>query len=249
MLKEFIDRIADLAVLAEKEAAVAMPDGRYLLRVGDTLEERFTPPLRHHSAHDLETIAAWATDRLGEVWYSRSAVVCIMDTKNITERVTMGLTLSDQLKALQVIERDKPHYSQRDLIFLLRTTFKACLSSAPSLIDVLRQVKFKAGSELSSNIQHGKRDVGRSIESQVVGTGSIPEYITLEVPIWSNGSLQHIVRRVELALEPHPDTEKFQLVVLPGAIEGAIGSALNELRGDIQDLLNGVQVGIYHGNP
>lgn len=253
MLKELFDAVVKLGNEAKGEDTIKVPDGRYLLRCPDgSLDEVFTVPLRNHAAHDLDTIAAWAKKGNGEVWYSRSAVVCIMDAENITERATMSLTMSDQVKALQAIESTRPHYSQRDLIFLLRTTFKACLAPAPSLIDVLRQLKFRAGSEASSTIQHGKRDVGRTIEAQVTGAGSIPEYFQLEVPIWANSGLQHIVRRVELALEPHPDTEKLQLAVMPGAIEAAIGSAETDLRSDLESLLEadeGDDVSLYHGNP
>ena len=57
---------------------------------------------------------------------------------------------------------------------------------------------------------------------QITGTDALPEYVILEVPVFTNPALAQLFP-VECALEPDAGTQTFKLIPLPNEIERAIG--------------------------
>jgi hypothetical protein len=223
---------------------VRMPDGAVHFRPG-------VPPWRKHSAFDLETIAAFA-DRFKTdgpaIWVNRNGVVCLVNDSDRRERVEMKLSFSKQIQQLQTLEA-KQMLDQRGLIFMLRTVFRGCLGRAPELIDVLRQVRFTVGSEGEQNIGKGKSSMGKTVRAEMTGVQNIPEYVTVSVPIFDNGSLVMFTADVECVLEVLEQTQNFQFFPVPGRIEVAINQAETQLGETVVSLLEGESFPIYRGQP
>lgn len=208
------------------------------------------PQWRNHKAFDLDTIAAFARERpdTAAIWYSRSAVVCLLVDEDRRHRVTMSLHSSPQMVTLAKMEANGL-FKQRDLILLLRTTFKSCLGPAGNIIEVLRKISFQHNKEGGSEVLRGKSSVGASLRSELTGTGALPEYVTLDVPVFDAGSLALITAKVECVLDPEEQTESFRLQPLPGQIEKAITAGEESLRVSIEQLLEGADVSVFYGEP
>jgi hypothetical protein len=73
----------------------------------------------------------------------------------------------------------------------------------------------------------------------------LPEFVTLSVPVFA-GPLAGWRREVPAALEVDPETETFQLIPLPGAIEAAVCSAEARV-GEYLAEGAGEGVGIFYG--
>lgn len=248
MLAEFVKALSEQAVKAAKPDIIALPgpSPEYLLRKADgTFEaKRGFPAPREHNAQDLQTIVNFATED-SAVWYCRDAVVClVMDTDRF-DRVTMDLAFTPQLTWLQGLSAANK-FSQKDLVWHLRTLMKPCLGLAGDLIGVLRQVQFSVGEEGASNIQHGKQSIGKSMRAEIGGTTQIPEYVTFDVMIWESGFRAH--QQIECAMEPDPATQTFKLVPIPGAIEQAICEAEMKL-GDALKKMLGDGKALHYGSP
>jgi hypothetical protein len=138
-------------------------------------------------------------------------------------------------------------FDQKAFIKLLRIDLAGCLGPAGNLLDVVRQVKFKQHQSGEGVIQHGKASVGRAIQSELTGAGTIPEEATLDVPVFA-GPLARRRYRVDCAIEVDPATEKFQLIPFPGAVEAAICAAEKEVGVDLETAVAS-EAAIYYGTP
>lgn len=208
------------------------------------------PSHRNHNAYDLDTVVAFAkaNHEKASIWYSRKAVVCLLDDGDRRHRATMTLAMSPQVNQLVKLEGN-PLHKQRELILMLRTVFKNCLGPAGNIIDLLRKVTFSHSKEGGSEVQRGKSSIGASLRAELSGAGVLPEYVTLDVPIFEAGSLALVTSRVECVLDPEEQTESFRLQPLPGQIEAAVTAGEEKLRVLIETKLEGVDVATYYGEP
>jgi hypothetical protein len=230
-----LNKIEELVINAHRVQEVkpaSEPSHVYYLRMGDILERKeATPAVRAHKATALETVIAKAAetphDEKVELWVSRDGITLLLnDDRRDTVRYALGL--SDQIKTLDELARK--NVSQKDLIFLLRTTFRDSLGLAGDLVAILRNVKFKVEEAGGSEIQHGKSSIGKSLSAEINGTKTLPEYVTLTVPVFAQAGVQQIRMPVECALEPDAATQTFRLAALPGAIERAVGDGERKLK-------------------
>ncbi len=254
MLKELFDAMAKQAqgsilpaVLTEEDG---LPKGYYRMRDG---EMKVVPPDRRaHVAKDLTAVIAFSDkeiqgglDTFPSIWYSRKAVVCLIEDADRRDRVTLPLQFSQQLDWLMSMEKCKKAWGQRELILLLRTLMRPALGSAGNIIDILRGVRFEVQTEGNSVVQHGKSSLGKSLRQEIAGAGAIPEYVTFSPRIWESGF--HSQQPIECALEPDAGSQSFQVIPIPGQIEAAIvaaesaiGEALRAACGDVP---------VYYGEP
>jgi hypothetical protein len=185
------------------------------------------------------------------VWYSAGGVVAVLDAKTQLRRVTLELSPSPQAQSLRELEKNRTALSQRDIVLKLRTTFADSMGPCPNLLPTLRNVRFGGTTDGESVIEHGKASLGKKLAAQIEGTGSLPEYVTLDVPLFA----QPLGYRgpVRCALEPNPTEQTFQLLPLPRQIELATLAAEESLGQDLRDLLGkalaGVIVPVYYGRP
>lgn len=257
MFKELIDRIADLGVKAEMPRVHKLdsePPFIYAVDVGGELETRRAQPMpRNHAAFSIAPIADFArlSSETSEIWHSRNGVTCFIDKTDRRDAVHLALNASPQRLLLENWERTAPKLTQAGLILTLRTTFARCLGRAGGFLDIIRRVKFVHNQQGDATIAHGKASVGRQIEQEVTGAGSIPEYITFEIPIFGN---LNYIEAVECAVEPDPATSTFAIIPLPLEIENAIQRAESKLAEQILAAVNTVADGealvpVYYGKP
>jgi hypothetical protein len=225
MLKEAIEYVVGEArdsQAAKVFTAPQEPEGVYYLQKPDGTVEKVTAdaPLIRHTAADLSAVVEFAADG-SEIWYSREKVVCVIDRDSRRESVTLTLELSPQLKELQKLEANPRNLDQRQIVYLLRTTFRRCLGRAGNLLDVLRSIRFNSQAAGEGVVQHGKASIGKTLKQEITGTDNLPEYFVLEVPVFTNASLAQVFP-VECALEPDAATQSFKIIPLPNEIEGAV---------------------------
>lgn len=262
---ETLNKIEELVTRAnacEIITAPGEPSHVYYLREGTTVRRvEAESGVIGHTANTLETLADKAADAVkdeghaeGEpsdvqVWVDRTGVVLLLDAKR-RNRVGYSLSYSEQIHKLTGISNAA--MSQKDIIFILRTTYRDCLGLAGDLIPILRTVKFNAAEEGQQTIQHGKSSLGKAITAEITGTQNLPEYVTLSVPVFAQAGVQSVRSVVECALEPDAATKTFRLIPLPGAIERAIGDGEKQVAAKLHGLLderkvNGV--GVFMGRP
>lgn len=255
MLKELFDAIQEQQKAALRPEIIpipgqvphithlAMPDGTMVAVYAE-------PPYRDHQAFDLATLCEWAKRTEADdpfVWYSRDGVVLFLEDGNRRDKVQLELHTSQQLEKLEKIEASRPAFDQKGLINLLRIDFRDCLQMCGNLVDVIRKVKFRQAQTGEAEIQHGKSSVGRALMSELTGQGSIPETITLPLPVFKGNF--PCPATVDCALEIDSATEKFWLIPFPGEIERAYLSAEAAIALELGDRLADTGVPIFYGQP
>lgn len=254
MLADFVEYISRQAVNAAGSRILqetVEPDHIYLLQGPDGKVERHeaAPAPRQHKASGLAAVCEFAGNNDGKscIWYSRIGVVCLMDDSNRRDRVSLPLTLSPQIDSLLFIEKTRPWLSHKELINLLKITFADCLGPAGELLSIVKNIRFKSGSEVDSQLAPHGRSLGSKIEAQVTGPHSLPDEVAFSVPIFL-GAVESW-QTVTLAFDSDAATQKFQLVPLPRSIERAITFAERQIETEIAEGLDGTEVPVYYGCP
>lgn len=258
MLAEFLKYLSEQAVKAAGPHVIKPPGGPAhmfgLQRPDGTVEWADAPPApRDHKALDVGTVAAFAASAAAHkftpaVWYSRDGAACLTDDATRRDRVTMPLRASPQLAALMVLEANPRPLNQRQAVLFLRVSLAGCLGRAGNLVEVLRKLKFRKDASGSSEISQGRASIGRSLTAELTGAESIPEEVTLDVPVFTG---QPWRSTVACSLEADPATETFSLIPLAGAVEAAVREGEAKLMAALADALaaHECQVEIYYGTP
>lgn len=240
--------------------ATEEPPHVYYLREGTMVRRvEAAPPVVGHVASTLETLAEKAADTVtgdeepgeadSQIWVDRTGVVLLLDGDR-RDKVTFTLSLSEQIQKLTTIGQTS--YTQKDFVFLLRTTFRDCLGLAGDLLPIVRKVKFNATQGGESEVKHGSVSLGKTLTAELTGTGTLPEYVTLALPVFAQAGVQAVRSMVQCALEPDAATCTFRLVPLPGQIEAAIGDGENQVRARLLGLLEERMEGgvsVFMGKP
>lgn len=128
--------------------------------------------------------------------------------------------------------RKSQTYTHRALIMLLRTTLAGFIDD--STLNTLRAIKIEGGSQGTSRIGNGDIGLGRSV-TQVArannGEASIPDEITLNVPVYDLTDLReerHPVR-VVLEVDPGDGDPKFTLTAVHNDVVAAQEKSLNNI--------------------
>lgn len=250
---DVITKIDELARKANSQRVITVPgdpaDVYHLQNAAGDYERRVAVKPRQHKALDetaiLDFAARFAHPSFTAIWYSREAVIAILDDyeeellDRNRESVTLTLRLSAQVKKLQELETKNEWLKQADVISLLRTAFHGCLQPAGEIIALLRQLKFTKNQSSNSDLQHGRRNVSSAIVAEVTGRDQIPEVFKVDVPIFEN-AFPNFRDTVELIVDIDDLNERIKLLPAPGSIEAAIASAeqrigtlLNEQIGEV----------------
>ncbi len=265
MLKEFLDRVVELGAkgsLARVFKCDAEPPHIYYLENSDGHVSRVcaeaTP--RAHSASDLSAIVQFAVlanvEGNPEIWYSRERVQVFWDANARRDKVFLPMGLSQQVRLLLELQRP-PHrnFGQKDFVKLLRISLNG--AAGPGLINAVRQVKFRVDSQGASEVQHGKSSIGKQLRAELTGEGTIPDEVTLEVPVFE-GYLAWKLFQVRCAIEIDAGNESFQLIPFPGEVERAIrqaeeclGQLLRDRLTEAQDLQGPTEddIPVLYGTP
>lgn len=235
MLAELLNEFRKLSLKADAPALVMRDRSKdYAVRDSDgtvtTLEAE--PPFSNLSVFSIEDLGEVAKNLQGnfagaEVTYSRTGAVLLRDNNDYRHRDTLHLTFSPQLVEIQNLEKSGKALDQRSLLWVLRTTFKDCLAKAGNLIEALRKMRWEASTTTDAEVKRGKASYGNSVALAVTGIEAVPEYVTLQVPVFA--AYFQSVQDIEFVLDPDEATKTFKFLPLPGAIEKAIQAAEQEL--------------------
>lgn len=200
---------------------------------------------RRHEAFSVETLASLAESvSIPSCWYSRDGVTLFFDDEERFDSARLSLSYSPQMVKFQELEAKQQPIPQRDLIHLLRTTFKDC--GPVDLVKSIRQINWDVRELGHSAVERGKASIGKSITQEVSGLVALPEYVTFSVPVFASKikSIQPVV----CLLDPDEQSKGFKLVPLPGKVEEAITAAETDILVDLKNNLPD-NVPIYYGRP
>ncbi len=254
MLKEALEYMARVG--RESAPTVVRVDAEpahvYFLREpgGELVKMTADPKPAAHAAFSLQAIVAKAVQHAphAEVWFSPGAVVVDFG-QGLRNYATLDLTQSDPFATLVKWRQHQPALSQAELIRQLRVTFRDSLARAGELVEVLRKVRFNASQTTEGEVGHGKASLGKAITGEVTGTKAIPEYVTFDLPVYSNPCFRSVRGTVECALEPDAATGTFRVIPLPGQLEAALDAALAAVGSMIVEQLGDAEVPVYYGKP
>lgn len=255
--KETVDRLAELGRDAGPRIVTtpAEPAGVYFTVGPDgtlTRQVAGRGPLAAASL-DFNTVCDYAIwtkteEDLTEVWYSRRAVVAVLNDAR-RDRVSFALTPSKPFDMLARWEASPGIFKQAAIILMLRTLFADCHPDHPSLVDVFRKLNFKQGKEVAADLQRGKVSMSRDMLAQVTGDVDIPAEVRFRVPIFAEAGAKGITWSVRVAIEPDAEHENFHFHTLPGQTEAAFGAAEDVIRGHLEQRLKDSGIPVYYGSP
>lgn len=262
MIQEAIEKVERLAVRAESVQQLKLegdrPGRSYLYdRSTNELQEMETEVAgRDYSAGTLEELAKMVTN-LSEQLGAESAAKVFVDEKGVTavlnengrrdERIVMPFARSEAFTTLANLFASARPFTQREFIWLLRTTFKDMVAEPFDLLGQVRVVKFKQDSAGMATIKTGQESISREAMASVMtdaGQG-FPEDATLRVPVFADlvdESGEQCEIEVECAVDVRVDKQEFVLRPIPGELEKAKRKTLSWVQSVLAAKLDGVEV-------
>jgi hypothetical protein len=254
MLAEFVQTIQEMAQRLLRPEVLSIPgQNSHLVSLampdGQVKTFPLEPPTRDHKPATISTLVELAAGyRNPCIWYNRHAVILIMDTDTRRDFAKLKLELSPQVKDVCKLEQSPNWMDQKALVRFLRVNLAGCIPA--SLLAVVRNLKFKINESGQADIQHGKSSIGKAIQSELTGQDSIPEEVTIVLPIFL-GPWSFITGNVVCALEIDTLQSRFLLTPLPGSIESVllaaedrIGDQVNQCIADLN-----LEAPVYYGQP
>lgn len=136
-------------------------------------------------------------------------------------RAAFKLVTTEQWKWLS--EASLKSYNQIEFVRILRITLRDCLP-AGNLLSIIRDVKFTANSTGAGVVNHGRQSMSRDMVEDVMGTGAIPEEVTLKMKPFDNMQFES---HIQCAVEVDPSTCSFKLTPYPGQLRKCIDQVLS----------------------
>lgn len=224
ILIQTVDRIIELAGKSQRAAIVpcpAMPRDRILIEHTPGDVKGFDVP-RGPVKDGASTIAGLCQqiNDIGEdpgvclVFVGNDKIRVVFD-EDRRDSIEMALPWSEPFAALSKPEA-LTGLPQKDLVWLLRTTFRGTFAPA-ELLPTVRTIKFTAAGQSDSDIQHGRESMGKALQQEVVGAGTLPEEVQFTVPVFAD--LVHesnfFSASVLCALDIDLERQRFTLKPLP----------------------------------
>lgn len=192
---------------------------------------------RRYSARTLSEFAAMVKyfEEIGAtrkpiVLVDMSGALAILDEDDKRQSmVQMNFKVSEPFSLLASLGEKARAFSQREMVWELRTTFKHCDTS--NLLEQVRTIKFKADSSGTSTIKTGNERISSDVIAEVKSdVGAVPEETRFDVPVFEqlvddNGETSP--EPVECAIDVRIDKQEFFLRPLPGEIKAAKEAALS----------------------
>jgi len=174
MLKEFLQELRSQAQMTLAPQLVQFdPHADLAFRQADgSLDFHLKRCDRNHALESLVDLCHFSSRFDGadnaSIWYDADGVTFTLDDETAEDKAVLSLPHSPQWLAIVALAAGKA-MSQRDLIQLLRTTFRDCLGKAGNLIENLRQIRWKSAADGESSVQRGKSSIGKTIQQQIEG--------------------------------------------------------------------------------
>lgn len=216
--------------------------------INGAVEDFEVPPARRK--HEVDSVAdliaaasTWKDSPV--VWVDQSKVVLVTDDKVRRDSVTLPLRKSSAFQTIESLKNTK-HFGQPELIRLLRVEFRKAAGAA-EILAAVRKIKFRQSSEGHADIQHGSESLGKAIENQVSGAGSIPELLIVPTNVYANPGEEGFVFEIGLDLEIDVTNQRFSVRPIPDEIEHMTAMALGGIYTRINEALPDVP--IFYGRP
>lgn len=229
------------------------PDHIYFIRQTDgSLEKNYAEPKPEaHSAYNLDSIYELGRehDLTAKVWIDPGSVILVFRNDQ-RGRAVLPLVRSEPFAQLIAFKNSSGGLTQKNLVRLLKSTFRDTLQCNPHLAESVSKVKFQTGQVINTDLGHGKSSIGKELMGEVTGLGKngIPEYVKFVVPIFKNPGLIAIHATIECSFDPDPDSGTFAVIPLPNQIEAAIETGVQGVRVILSEHLPD-DVKIYFGIP
>ncbi|MDD4888299.1 MAG: hypothetical protein PHU85_00070 [Phycisphaerae bacterium] len=203
-----------------------------------------------HRAHRVGSLDDFlrACERWGEhgtVWHSEANVTLLIDDEYRRDGVFFPLQFSEQFERLRKL-RAEQRLNQVGIIRLLRHDLVGAVPG--DLVPLFRKLDFKRRSDGTTNIQHGRESLGRSVEAEVSGTADLPELITADIRVYRSVGIIW-KKSVRMTLDVDPANEVFYLCPEPDALEAAIQSTQDDIANTLSAGLVDDPPRIFYGEP
>lgn len=233
MLKEAIDRIAELGVSASGIEVKDLCGRKKLVRMGSAFEMmKVDPPEKRYEALDCDSfvsmVAALASDPI--ILIDGVAVLAVMDETEQEGRIFLHLLPSRAFKALEAIANPT---DQKRLIAYLREELAGCIE--PRFLAVVRRLDFARRNDGLAHIQHGRESLGKSVEAAVQSAeGEIPEVIVVTLPAWTELGFDSTIQ-VRCAVSVDPVNEKLTVRPIGEELQSQLQQLRDKLRAFLQN--------------
>lgn len=208
------------------------PDRVAIERPGGVVDVVPVPrPARVESAGTPDSLVALARRLGGEVRVYVALGTVLAFRSGDDERrdtVRLPLPLSAPFAGLMKWAESGWKGGQEQLVRLLRTTLAGSFAPA-SLLPTVRSLKFRQASDGSSEIQHGRQSMGKSIEASVSGANELPDEVTFRVPVWDLDDEDAYIATVRCAFDVSVSDGVFVLTPLPGELARATREAVDHM--------------------
>lgn len=247
-----IERLSRAGQAPQAFRPSGMPDHQILVRSSDGGVElvKLDELPRNHVVSDLESLCKLCAENCGdltdddtkpvtnrpELWFSRDGVELVIHAPgDRRDRASFGLTYSPQLVQLQNFEQYKSKMTQKELIRILRVTFKKAL--AGDFLDTVRRIQM--ATNLSAEEQQTRRNIGRAAEATLGGGKEVPNELTFNVPVFAEGALADYKATVDCVLELDLDGSepKFSIIPMAGEVEAAVTRVEVAIGARLSDLM------------
>lgn len=156
------------------------------------------------------------------VWCGSRGVVAVLNDKDRRNNIAMQLTCSQAFAALMDWENHLRAQSQKQLIWLLRTTMARNVID-PSLLPTLRQMKFTRNRDAETDIKVGRESLGTKVLSEVAsGGGNVPETVSFSGDVYGNVDEVPTTFNIETALDIDLEEGTFTLKPDPDEVKAAL---------------------------
>lgn len=269
---QYLSQLAQGAMKADRRVALlpapGSPRGNYYLidSEGKATAKAAEPPPRNHQLLSVETIGtfvAHAFDELGPdtpviaVYYSPDGVVVVLDHEgHRLERAVLTLEKTAIWELLTKWNEDgeSPHYSQQQMVNLLRLTLGEALDEGvlASAVRAIKALEWSSSSTGRSTVETGRQTYGADIEQAVKSkSGEIPEEIRLNTLLYRDAAL-NIRQSLRVVIEPNVMTKTFTLAVYPEEVHQAEAELMRHLERTLQSLVKPAETPlavVLHGTP
>lgn len=214
MLKEALQHLQSLSENAARAQIVevkGVPRTRWIDVAGELTPVELPPEDRRYEFFSIASLCEFLKGAAVRpiLFYCQDALFAYLDSETRCEEALLRLNATREYGALLEASAGR-QYEQAEFIRLLRVDLGI---AAPELLGVLRNVKWRRNAEGSSELQHGRESLGRSVDAEVTGTSEIPEELTFEVQMVEQ--LKHQVT-IEAAIEILVESQTFRLTPLAG---------------------------------
>jgi hypothetical protein len=248
VIKEAIDRIAELAV-GERKIQTVLPPGEpdhiYLLAKPDGSVEKCVAdaPPRAEELGDVDSFAARVLQltpvKESVIFVGSDNVYAVLDDeKTRRERLFLPLPPTPQFTAL-INAAGRELMPHGRFVDFLRIDLATAVPT--DCIALFRSLKGTRSTEARATVQTGKESLGRDVYAEVAASGKpIPELIDVTIPVYDLPAFP--AAKIQCAVICDLIEMKFGLRPLAGQVRNAEIEAQRIIQGQVREVLPGYSV-------